>query len=1226
MAATLIRVACLPCLWALATLSPAVDSMPATGPYGDPWVGHVTPGLPAQQWWTAHPTTTPRTYGGTELTHVRMPIGGLGSGTVWLDGKGCFTFGQLPEATNDNDDSTPGGWFAIRAQATGSAPAVRVLQTTGLPGMTPFQTLEFEGGYPLARLRFHDPAFPAETTLTCFNPMIPGDAADSSLPCMVVRVTVRNPGQAPLRVQAIGSLRNLLRSTLPDGREVYGGNRGTLLSGPGLTGVSQSRDGAAAIEGLLDVQDAAHATLPGADLMLAANLSGTGDAGHAPGHELALLEAMGVLSRNGGGIVVNRATPAFLAAVSTAKAALSAETSAWQVIADFEGADFAGWAITGKAFAGGPCSGTAPYQSPVSNYRGSALVNSRASGSDGSVGDMTSPPFTITQRYLGMLVGGGSQAGVGVHLLIDGKSVRTAQGRNDETLRPAVWDLADLQGKEARISIIDQETGSYGHVLVDHIVTSNVDPGPLLARDNALTACDRLPLTPVAAAAAGPATVIPGELLHGLSSWRTTIRARLPAAAFPGCTVLASADGEPVVLAGPFGKATLVLVVADGIPADWTRRLLEIAWGQPIPADGAVLARSAHAGRAPYPHAAMAGTLTIASPDSDATVAVLNDDRLPARFAETGNFVGLPTAAISDPGQTVQGLVRIDLEVPPGQERTASFVIAWHFPYVARFGHPGNLYARRFRNADEVAAYACANLPALYQRTQLYHATMYQSNLPPEWIEAMTAQSAIMRGPTCFWSEDGYFGGYEGSYCSFPLNCTHVWGYAQAQARLFPEIGRTMRRADLLVNLHADGATAHRQTTDRRDTFIDGHYATILAALREHQLSPDDRFLREVWPAVRKAVEWQIGNLDPDHDGVIAGKQANTYDCQIDGSNTFIGSLYLASLAAAERMALAMGEKADAARWRTIRESGTRRQDEQLWNGEYYIQIPGQGAENYNNGCFADQLLGQWWMRQLGLGQLYPAAHERGALVALMRHNFRQGDYQTVLDAAKDLHMPPRPMMRDGDSGLLICTWPKGDRPERHIYYADEVWTGVEYAAAGTMIGEGLIDEARTLVAAVRARYDGSHHTWLHSQAAGNPYQDLEAGSMYARAMSSWGLLIAAQGLELDGPFGVIGFHPVWQPADHRSFFTAAEGWGLFVQQRTAQTQRDAIEVRHGRLRLRELTFSLPAGSEQATARLILDGHTIPAALVRDGVRAIVRPTTELIVAEGTVVETTFAW
>ena len=107
----------------------------------------------------------------------------------------------------------------------------------------------------------------------------------------------------------------------------------------------------------------------------------------------------------------------------------------------------------------------------------------------------------------------------------------------------------------------------------------------------------------------------------------------------------------------------------------------------------------------------------------------------------------------------------------------------------------------------------------------------------------MTSQSVILRGPTCFWSEDGYFGGFEGSYGCCPLNCTHVWNYAQSHARLFPEVGRNMRISNFVTFLHADGETSHREHAPH-NAFIDGHCACIEAAYREYQLSPDRRSWR----------------------------------------------------------------------------------------------------------------------------------------------------------------------------------------------------------------------------------------------------------------------------------------------------------------------------------------------------------------------------------------------
>ena len=177
---------------------------------------------------------------------------------------------------------------------------------------------------------------------------------------------------------------------------------------------------------------------------------------------------------------------------------------------------------------------------------------------------------------------------------------------------------------------------------------------------------------------------------------------------------------------------------------------------------------------------------------------------------------------------------------------------------------------------------------------------------------------------------------------------------------------------------------------------------------------------------------------------------------------------------------------------------------------------------------------------------------------------------------------------------MIICTWPRGGRPKDFILYADEVWTGIEYAAAGAMIYEGLVEQARRIVRMARSRYDGRRRDGLNSGPGGNPFNELECGKFYARAMSSWSLLIASQGLVLEGPKGLLGFKPHWQPEDHRSFFTAPEGWGLFIQQRKGKEQTERIEVRHGRLQVKELVFALPKDAA-ATATVKISGQPVAA-------------------------------
>ena len=183
------------------------------------------------------------------------------------------------------------------------------------------------------------------------------------------------------------------------------------------------------------------------------------------------------------------------------------------------------------------------------------------------------------------------------------------------------------------------------------------------------------------------------------------------------------------------------------------------------------------------------------------------------------------------------------------------------------------------------------------------------------------------------------------------------------------------------------------------------------------------------------------------------------------------------------------------------------------------------------------------------------------------------------------------------------------------------MWTGIEYAVAGLMIFEGMIAEARRIVKVARGRYDGRLREGLAAGPGGNPYNELECGKFYARAMSSWSLLIACQGLVLDGPAGILGFKPNWQPEDHRSFFTAPEGWGLFIQTRRGGAQTDEIQVRHGRITVQELVFEAPRGTAQPKVKVTIGKAAANASVAVSGSEirvALAQPTT---VTEGTAIQ-----
>jgi hypothetical protein len=90
-----------------------VPTLPAGNGEQKPEVWQVSQGkLPPPRAARAYPTQTPRTYRGANLEYVLMPIGGIGTGTVWLDGQGKLSVWQI--FNNDTEEPLPHVHFALR--------------------------------------------------------------------------------------------------------------------------------------------------------------------------------------------------------------------------------------------------------------------------------------------------------------------------------------------------------------------------------------------------------------------------------------------------------------------------------------------------------------------------------------------------------------------------------------------------------------------------------------------------------------------------------------------------------------------------------------------------------------------------------------------------------------------------------------------------------------------------------------------------------------------------------------------------------------------------------------------------------------------------------------------------------------------------------------------------------------------------------------------------------
>jgi len=624
----------------------------------------------------------------------------------------------------------------------------------------------------------------------------------------------------------------------------------------------------------------------------------------------------------------------------------------------------------------------------------------------------------------------------------------------------------------------------------------------------------------------------------------------------------------------------------------------------------------------------------IQSPDF--AITAIPEEGLPDGFlakppsfpASQPNF---PPPATAPFPRRLSGALGRNRGLAPGASVTMTFLLTWNFPNLTIKGvrpadqqqvkgitGQGRHYATKFASAGEVADYVAANFARLASQTRLWHDTWYDSTLPYWFLDRTFLNTSILATSTAFRFADGRFWAWEGVGCC-EGTCGHVWQYAHAMARLFPDLERVLReRTDFGLALQADGAI-HFRGENNNIPAIDAQAGTILRVLREHQMTPDDAFLKRLWPMVKLATEWLIAK-DGDADGLITSNQHNTLDTDWFGPVAWLSGLYLASLLAAAEMAVIVGDKDFAAKCRGIVETGRKNLVTQLFDDGYFINKVDPkhlDAINSGTGCEIDQVMGQSWAFQVGLPRVLPEKETRAALAALWRYNFTPdvGPYRDAYKAGRWYAMP-------GEAGLLMCSFPrtdwdytqaKGKGAEWAAGYFNECMNGFEYQVASHMVWEGeagseLVQNGLAVTRAVHDRYHPSRR---------NPFNEVECGDHYARSMASYGVFLAACGYEYDGPKAALAFAPRLTPEHFKAAFTTAESWGSFSQKSEGRSAKCEVAVRWGRLRLHTLTLTPPPGVRSQAVTATLAGKAVPATLtVRDG-RGEIRFGAEVTVAAG---------
>ena len=202
-----------------------------------------------------------RAYDGPHRARVAMPVGGIGTGTVSLGGRGDLRDWEIINRPAKGFAPRP-AFLALRTRDASGSIAVRALEgplddhlfegplgaTAPTHGLPRFREATFNAAYPFGRVDLQDADIPLRVSLGAWNPLVPGAVEDSSLPLVALQIGLTNPGSTPVEASVAFVLRNFIGTNGETGtpnRNVNEFRSGTTADGRTLTGVLLRTDGLA---------------------------------------------------------------------------------------------------------------------------------------------------------------------------------------------------------------------------------------------------------------------------------------------------------------------------------------------------------------------------------------------------------------------------------------------------------------------------------------------------------------------------------------------------------------------------------------------------------------------------------------------------------------------------------------------------------------------------------------------------------------------------------------------------------------------------------------------------------------------------------------------------------------------------------------------------------------------------------------------------------------------
>ncbi|GIZ09698.1 GH116 family glycosyl-hydrolase [Flavobacterium sp. UMI-01] len=174
-----------------------------------------------------------KSYDQDHIQKIKMPVGGIGTGTVSLTGRGSLEDWEImnrpakgfnPTLENWGPVKQKGPFFAIFVEDDKGIKQTRLLEgppdeayyegswgaTSNHHGLARFSNASFKAAYPFGQVFLSDKSLPVEVVVGAYNPLIPGNIDDSSIPMVILNYTVKNTSKKEISISLAGTIQNFI--------------------------------------------------------------------------------------------------------------------------------------------------------------------------------------------------------------------------------------------------------------------------------------------------------------------------------------------------------------------------------------------------------------------------------------------------------------------------------------------------------------------------------------------------------------------------------------------------------------------------------------------------------------------------------------------------------------------------------------------------------------------------------------------------------------------------------------------------------------------------------------------------------------------------------------------------------------------------------------------------------------------------------------------------------